>query len=435
MEIGAASLLIFGGLGALIALGVPYAHAAGAIAVVTVIASFGPPALFLLASRTYDLATSFALIAVPLFVLMAGILEQTGIARDLYVVVARSTARLRGGIGIATVVIAVVLGATTGIIGGEIVLLGLVALPQMLLHGYDRRLAIGLCCAGGALGTMVPPSIVLVFYGVTTGTAIGDLFLASALPALLLALMYAGYTWFIALFFPQRAPLPKRSEAQPHQILRTARDFGLPAGVAASVLGTIYAGVASVSEAAGCGVAGTLIAALVRRELQRDVLKAALTRTVVACGAVMWLVFATSALIGAYHAIGGLAFAQATLSGLVRDQGSFIAVAVVSFLALGFVLDWIAILFLTMPLFGPLMQRFMIDPVWLGVVFNLTVQVAYLTPPMGPACFYLKSVAPPEISLDEIFAAMWPFVGLQVAVLIMLLTVPDLALWLPRVLR
>jgi tripartite ATP-independent transporter DctM subunit len=437
MDIGTLSALIFGGLAALLMLGVPFAHAAGAISVVTAAAMFGPNALFIVSSRTYELATSFPIVAVPMFVLMAALLEGSGIARDLYAVIGRATRRLPGGVGLATVAIALVLGATTGIIGGEIVLLGLVALPQMLRLGYDSRLAIGIVCAGGALGTMMPPSIVLIFFGIMTGTPIGDLFLASATPAVLLAALYTLYVLAVARFAPNRAPVapPDAREDGGPRGLAALRDVGLPVAVAAGVLGSIYLGIASISESAACGVAGVLAATWARGELSRALLTRAVRQTFVTCGVVMWLVFATNALVGVYNAVGGIAYAQSILSGVAQDRASFIAVSVAVFLILGFFLDWIAILFLTLPVFGPMLRQYGIDPVWFGVVFNLTVQIAYLTPPMGPACFYLKSVAPPSITLQQIYHAMWPFIGLQLIGLGLLLAVPDIALWAPAALR
>lgn len=434
MGVGTLSLLLFGGVVGLLVAGVPFAFAAGAVAVVAALLMFGSDAMFLISSRTFEMANSFSLVAVPMFVLMASVLERSGIARDLYAVMHRAVARVHGGVGIATVFIALVLGATTGIIGGEIVLLGLVALPQMLRLGYDRKLAMGLVCAGGSLGTMMPPSIVLIFYGIMTNTSIGDLFLASATPACLLAGLYIAYIYLRARLDPRIAPpdIEGKSQVEAPTGWRAWRDVGLPLLVAASVLGSIYLGIASITESAACGVAGVLFATWVRGEFSLKLLDAAVKQTFLTCGVVMWLVFGTNALVGVYNAIGGIAFAQQLLGGLATSPASFIALAMAVFLVLGFFFDWIAILFLTMPIFGPMLGRYGVDPIWFGILFNMCMQIAYLTPPMGPACFYLKSVAPPEISLQQIFAAMWPFIGLQVIGLILVILFPTIALWLPR---
>lgn len=432
MTLGLISLLMLGGLVGLLVLGVPFAFAAGAIAVIVALASFGPDSMFLISSRTFDLANGFTLVAVPMFVLMASILEKSGIARELYTALQFLAGRIRGGVAVLTMVIAFILGATTGIVGGEVVLLGLVALPQMLRLGYDRRLALGTICAGGSLGTMVPPSIVLVFFGLYAGVGIGELFMANIVPAMLLTGIYIAYILIRCTLQPELAPPVAADQLGPRPSLgQFARGVGLPLFVAASVLGSIYLGFASVTESAACGVAGVIFTAWVRGELTWALVRDALAQTMATCAMVMWLVFGTNALIGVYNGIGGIAFAQQLLGGIAAEGWQIVAISIVVFLFLGFFIDWIGILFLTMPIFLPLVKGFGYDLVWYGVIFNLTVQIAYLTPPFAPAAFYLKSVAPPEISLQDIFSACWPFIGLQVLALALVLTFPALVTTLP----
>ena len=212
MSVEAISAIFLFGLIALLVLGVPFAFASGILAAGVALVRFGPDSMYLLSSRTFDLVSSFSLTAVPMFVLMASILERSGIARDLYTALQYWVGRKRGGVAVVTTIIAFILGATTGIVGGEIILLGLVALPQMLRLGYDRKLALGTICAGGSLATMVPPSIVLVFYGITAQASIGDLFLASATPALLLAGIYIAYILIRCHLNPALAPIPSAEE-------------------------------------------------------------------------------------------------------------------------------------------------------------------------------------------------------------------------------
>jgi tripartite ATP-independent transporter DctM subunit len=433
MSLAVASLLIFGSLVALLVLGVPFAFAAGAIAVVAALFAFGPDAMFLIASRTFDLSQGFTLIAVPMFVLMASILEKSGIARDLYTALQFLAGRVRGGVAVLTMIIAFILGATTGIVGGEVVLLGLVALPQMLRLGYDRRLALGTICAGGSLGTMVPPSIVLVFYGLYAGVGIGELFLANIIPSVLLTSIYIAYILIRCSLQPELAPRVSVAELGPPPSLGVfIKGVGLPLLVAMSVLGSIYLGVASVTESAACGVAGVIFTAWVRGELSRDLVIAALRQTMFTCGMVMWLVFGTNALIGVYNAIGGIGYAQTLLGDIAGSPAMVLTISILVFLALGFFIDWIGILFLTMPIFLPLVKSYGYDLIWYGVIFNLTVQIAYLTPPFAPAAFYLKSVAPPEISLADIFRSCWPFVGLQLIALVLVVAFPGLVTALPQ---
>ena len=305
----------------LLTLGVPLAFVAGSIAVVITLSEFGPNALFVMGSRTVDLLESFSLVAVPMFVLMASVLERSGVAKDLYDAFNVWAGRLRGGVALITTVVAVFLGATTGIIGGEIVLLGLVALPQMLRLGYDRKLAIGTITAGGSLGTMIPPSIILIFYGLTAQVSISALFLATILPGLLLAALYMLYILTRVNLNPALAPVADIDVPFADK-LRALRGVALPLLVAFSVLGSIYSGLASVSEAAALGVVGSLLAAVLRGAFSWRMLRDALAQTFKTCGVVLWLVFGTNALIGVYNAIGGIAFAKGLLTGSRATRSS-----------------------------------------------------------------------------------------------------------------
>jgi tripartite ATP-independent transporter DctM subunit len=436
LDIGTLSLLILVAIVALIAAGVPFAFSTGAIAVVLCLWKFGPDSLGLLASRTYSFLDSYVLVSVPLFIMMASLLERAGLARDLYNALYVWSGRIRGGVAAMTVLVSVVLAATVGVIGGEIVLLGLIALPQLLRLGYDQKLAVGTICAGGALGTMIPPSIILVFFGLTAGVSVGDLFVASLLPGLSLALLYIVYILVRCGLNPALGPAPTREElALPlAQKLKLLKGVALPLAVAFSVLGSIYLGLASVTEAAGMGVAGTLLAIALRRELSWDLIRTAVRQTMSTCGIVLWLVLGTNALIGVYNVLGGIDYAQALLRDLPFPPVIVLILMMVIWVFLGFFIDWIGILLLTMPIFVPTIRAMGYDPIWFGILFNLCMQIAYLTPPFAPAAFYLKGVAPPAISLERIFAAMWPFIGLQLIGLGLVFAFPSIATWLPKVL-
>lgn len=434
MDIGTISLLIVAAMVGLLMLGVPLAFVSGAIAVVLAYTHFGLGGLFIVGSRTAEFVGSFALVAVPMFVLMASIMERSGVARDLYRAFHIWAGRMPGGIAVITIFVAVILGATTGIIGGEIVLLGLIALPQMLKLGYDKKLAIGTITAGGSLGTMIPPSIILIFYGITAQVSISHLFLATVVPGLLLAALYIAYILVRCGLNPTLGP--PLSEAERNiplsEKLALLKNVALPLTVAAAVLLSIYAGFASITESAAVGVAGTIFAAWVRGELTLAMIGGALIQALKTCGMVFWLVFGTNALIGVYNLLGGIVFAKDLLSGISSEPAVVLAVMIAVFILLGFFIDWIGILFLTMPIFLPTLQLLGYDPIWFGIVFNLSTQIAYLTPPFGPACFYLKGAAPPEVSLQDIFAAQWPFIALQCLGLLLVVLFPGLSLWLPN---
>jgi tripartite ATP-independent transporter DctM subunit len=436
MSIEIVSLLILGGLIGFLTIGVPFAFAAGAIAVMVAWSYFGPQSMFIISSRTFELVTDYTLVAIPMYVLMASLIERSGIARDLYSALNRVFGRFRGGVLIATLAIAFVLGATTGIVGGEVVLLGLVALPQMMRLGYSNKLTLGTITAGGSLGTMVPPSIVLILYGITAGVSISDLFMATATPAVLMVSLYAAYVLFRVWRDPSLAPPMSEEQMGPRSTpLEALRNVGFPVFIVLSVLGSIYAGLASITESAAFGVLGVLVAVILRGEFSASMLRSALAQTMVTCGVVLWLVFGTNALIGVYNAIGGIRFAQELISGVAAEPAMLIAITILVFLILGFFIDWIGILFLTTPIFLPLIKQAGFDPIWFGVIFNMTVQVAYLTPPFAPSAFYLKSVAPPSVTLTDIYRSSLPFVGLQLIALGLVITFPQIALWLPQLLR
>ncbi|WP_299690762.1 TRAP transporter large permease subunit [uncultured Tateyamaria sp.] len=434
MDIGTITLLILGAMALMLMLGVPLAFVSGAIAVVLTVTQFGWNALFLVGSRTVEFLDSFALIAVPMFVIMASIMERSGVAGDLYRAFHVWAGGLRGGIGVVTTCAAVLLGATTGIIGGEIVLLGLIALPQMLKLGYDKKLAIGTITAGGSLGTMIPPSIILIFYGLTAEVSISHLFLATLMPGLMLASLYIAYILIRCGLNPTMGP-PLSMEERNMPLADKLRLFGgvlLPMLVAGGVLVSIYAGFASITESAALGAFGAAVAAWVRGRFSLTMLRAVLVQALRTCGMVFWLVFGTNALIGVYNLMGGIDFARTTLGGVSDEPAVILCVMIGVFILLGFFIDWIGILFLTMPVFLPVLTALGYDPIWFGIVFNLSMQIAYLTPPFGPACFYLKGAAPPGVTLQDIFAAQWPFIGIQVVALIIVVLWPGLSLWLPQ---
>jgi tripartite ATP-independent transporter DctM subunit len=430
IEWGSALMLVM--LLALLMTGKPLAFVTLLVAMFFTFFWIGPNALPLITSRIFSFTTSYVFVAVPMFVLMASILDRSGIAKDLFNAMNLIGGRLRGGVAVQTVVVAVFLAAMSGIIGGETVLLGLLALPQMLRLGYDRNLAIGTVCAGGALGTMMPPSIVLIIYGLIANVSIGDLFTASFVPALMLGGFYVAYILIRAHLNPSLAPIV-HDEAYDQPLsekLKALKGVILPIIVAISVLGSIYAGIASVTEASGVGVVGIIVSTWLRRELTWELLKDSARRTLETCGMIIWIGIGASALVGVYSLMGGIHFVE----NLILDLGGGSPYAVLLImmsilLVLGMFLDWVGVALLTMPIFVPIVIKMGFDPVWFGVVFCMNMQVSFLTPPFGPAAFYLKSVAPPDITLGHIFRSLLPFIGLQILALALLIIFPEIAMW------
>ncbi|MEJ2766308.1 TRAP transporter large permease subunit [Photobacterium sp. MCCC 1A19761] len=433
MGIGWGSLLMLVMMIGLLLTGMQLAFVTDFVAIFFTLGWFGVDALPLIASRTYSFASGYVFLAVPMFVLMAALLDRSGIARDLFDAMKSVGRKVRGGVAVQTLLVAVLLASMSGVIGGETVLLGILALPQMLRLGYDRKLAIGTTCAGGALGTMLPPSIVLIIYGMTASVSIGDLFKASFVPALLLAASYIGYVLIRCKLNPALAPLPSDSlngEAEPDEEISYFKALFFPLLSVAVVLGSIYTGVASVTEASALGVVGIMISALIRKEMSWSMLKDSAVATMRTCGMIMWIGIGASALVGVYNLMGGIDFVEETILAL-SGGSAFVTLMImmVILLVLGMFLDWVGVALLTMPIFVPIITSLGYDPVWFGVVFCLNMQVSFLSPPFGPAAFYLKSVAPKDISLGEIFSSLLPFIALQVFVLSLVILFPQLAMW------
>ncbi len=436
-SIATISLLMLAGFVVLIfGLGTPIGFATGLIAVIFCVLFRDIDALSIVTFRTYGFVNSYVLLSVPMFLLMAAVLDRSGVAHDLYDALKIWAGRLPGGIGVMTLIAASVMAAMTGIIGGEVILLGLVALPQMLRLGYDSKLAIGIVCAGGSLGVMIPPSLVLVFYGLTTSVSIGDLFLASTIPGLMMAGLYMAYVLIRCAINPKLGPPapPEIYNIPLSQKFAALRKVILPLFIIFSVLGSIYTGLASVSEAAAVGVAGVMVAAAVRGTLNWAMFRDSLYTTMSTCGLLIWLTIGANAMVGVYNLLGGISYLKAIMTGLPLDPLGVILVMMAILLLLGCFMDWFSIMLLTMPIFAPTVQALGYDLIWFGVLFNIVMQVGYLSPPFGQAAFYLKSVTPPEISLNHIFVSLIPFMGLQMIALTIVLLVPDVAMWLPRML-
>ena len=300
----------------------------------------------------------------------------------------------------------------------------------MLRLGYDRKLAIGTTCAGGALGTMLPPSIVLIIYGMTASVSIGDLFKASFLPAFILAGCYIGYVLIRCKLNPALAPIPSDSGEEEEPQVSYFKALFFPLLSVAVVLGSIYTGVASVTEASALGVVGIMISAVIRGEMNFKMLKESAIATMRTCGMIMWIGIGASALVGIYNLMGGIDFVEEVILGLSGGSALLtLLIMMAILLVLGMFLDWVGVALLTMPIFVPIVISLGYDPIWFGVVFCLNMQVSFLSPPFGPAAFYLKSVAPKDISLGEIFQSLLPFIGLQIFVLSLVIMFPELAMW------
>ena len=536
MDIGTISLVLMLGLLVLLAIGMPLGLASAILAVLVLVMKFEPALLMnplafgdgmltgrpgsgplnILAQKIYGLLTDYVLISIPLFIFMAALLERSGIAKAMYSSLNVWMSGLRGGIAVVTSIMAVIMAAMSGIIGGEVVLLGLIALPQMLRLGYNQNLAIGTICASGSLGTMIPPSIVLIIYGLITETSIKALFTASFLPGFMLASFFIIYIIIRTQLRPQDAPLPDPIPGEPQgrdkgmlflaflnvllagfstilflRVLfltasgqnvavegvdeifwgtpghvgwfagilavslalaffvfgkeRTATGWNMGKGlvppivVIGVVLGSIYGGITGITEAAGMGAVAVFMIALFRGEASMELVWDSLMRTLKSTGTIIWVTIGAAALAGAYTIAGGPTYVANFIIGQELPTMSILLMMMLILLFMGAFMDWVGIVLLIIPVFLPIVQRLPIEEigllgelqpkylaVWFGVLFCMNMQVSFLSPPFGPAAFYLKSVAPPHISLTDIFRGFLPFICIQLLALSVMLIWPPI---------
>ncbi len=433
MSIELLSLLFVAVFAAILLTGLPLAFATGAVAVVFAVALFGWPGLTLVVSRVFTLMGNYVLVSVPLFVFMACVLERAGIAEAIFRAAYVWAGRMRGGLAVAVIISCALMATMVGVIGAEIVTMGVVALPAMLSRGYKKELALGCICAGGGLATLIPPSVVFIMYGLTAGVSIGELYAAGVVPGLMLAAMYIAYIVIRCHQRPDFAPAASEAELAItlRQKIGLLRELVVPALVAFGVLGSLYFGWATPTEAAGVGVLGAVLAMWWNGKLAWTKLRLAAEDTAKVTVMLYWLFFGSSALIGVYTLAGGTKLVQDVMTSLPVGPIGVVIMIQVIWIVLGCFIDWIGILLLTAPIFVPVVIALGFDPVWMGVLFCMNMQISYISPPFGPAAFYLKGVTPPGISLADIFRSIWPYLGLQFVALGLVIAFPQIALWLP----
>jgi tripartite ATP-independent transporter DctM subunit len=427
MSIELVTILMFGGMLALMLIGVPLGVTSGIIASLFLLDPDKFNLLVLISGRIYSFINTYALVAVPFFIFMAALMERSGIAHDIFEALRVWGGRRPGGLGAITVVVAMILAATTGVVGGEVMLLGMIALPQLLRLGYDEKLSIGLITAGGALGTMIPPSFNLIIFALTANVSVGHLFTASFIPGVIMGGTYISYILIRCYLNPALGPKQSGADMPIGKKIALLGRLFMPLLVGVTVLGSIYLGVAAVTEAAALGAFAMLLITGWRRKLSLPILWDISMQTIRTTGVVLWLVFGAVALIGVYNYLGGINFVKNLF--LVSDLPPFMLMGIMLavWVVLGCFMEGTAICLLTVPVFAPVVTALGYDLIWFGVMFSITCQIGYVTPPLGTAAFYMKSVTPPHISLETIFASLWPFVGLQILVLLFVWAVPSIA--------
>ncbi|MGB7304730.1 MAG: TRAP transporter large permease subunit [Burkholderiaceae bacterium] len=429
------TLLFFGLLFAFIMLGVPLAFVLGGLSVIFLYFEQGPIAFYLIASKMWDLMETSSLIAIPLYVFMAMILERSGVAHDLYRMMHLWWGGVRGGLAFGTVAICTIFAAMSGISGAAVVTMGTIALPQMLDRGYDKRLALGAINAGGGWGILIPPSILMVLYALISEVSIGKLFAAGVGPGLLLFALVSIYIIVRCWLQPELGPaLPKDQRASWPEKLGALKAVILPILIIIMVLGAIFAGLATVTEAAAVGVLGALLASAVNRRLSWAVVSEAARRTFRLTTIIAWIVFAAHAYSMAYTAMGAETFITDLTEMIPGGKwGAMLFMMIVLFL-LGMVLDPVGIMLITLPVFLPLVKAHGFDEVWFGILFVVMMEISYMTPPFGFNLFYLRSVAPPEVTMKDIYMSVGPYTVVELTGLFIIVLFPPIALWLPNLL-
>jgi len=435
MSIELITILMFGGLVGMLLLGMPVAFATGGVAVIFIATLWGPHALSVVALRISGQMYQYLLFAIPLFIFLACILERAGLIEDMFTCFMEWSGRLRGGLAVAVILTGTLLAAVMGIIGAAVVTLGIIALPTMLERGYDEKFAMGAIMAGGTLGILIPPSILFIMYALVAAESCGKLFMGGVLPGLVLSALFCTYSLIRCWRNPSLGPaLPKEELAKLtwKKKLFDLRGIAPPLLLIFAIFGSILGGVASITEAAGIGAFGGMVIAAIKGRLTWKNVWEASQRCVTTTAMVLWTVFGAQAFVAFYIAQGGDKFVTDLIVGTGLGPYGILAMIMGILIFLGMFIDWVGIMYLCVPIFLPIIKFYGFDPLWFGVIYNVNMQISFLSPPFGYALFYLKGVAPPDTKMEDIFRAALPFMGLQLIGLIICIRWTWLCTWLPN---
>jgi tripartite ATP-independent transporter DctM subunit len=420
----------------LLSLGVPVALTLAISGFVFGYVGFGSLLFSLLPARIFGVTANYTLIAIPLFVFMGVMLEKSKIANELMDVIGHLSGGLRGGMGIGIVLVGVLMGATTGIVGATIVTLGLLTLPTLLRRGYNKSLACGAICASGTLGQLIPPSTILILLADIMGQSVGTLFAAAMLPGLMLAGIFCLYFLFIGLVRPDMAPpvpLEERQAMPRRVLLGKLMKVGVPPiALVVAVLGSIIGGIAAPTEAASMGALGSMIVAAGLGRLNWSTLRETVYATGRITAAMMFVLVCAQVFALAFRGLQGEKLVHDAFALVPGGTSGLILFMLLLIFILGFFIEWIEISYIVVPMFLPLLNAAGVDPVWMSTLIAVNLQTSFLTPPFGWALFYLRSVAPPEVSTLDIYKGVIPFIVLQLGALALVFFFPGIATWLPK---
>jgi len=434
MSIELITILLFISLFTLIFLGLPLAFCLGSVSIIFTFFILGPKSLYLLANRTSGAMFNYVMLAVPLFMFMANILEKSGLADDLYSAFHVWMGPLRGGLAIGTVLICTAMAAMSGVSAAAVLTMGIIAVPAMLRRGYDKSMVLGSTMAGGALGQLIPPSVLMVVYGGMAGVSVGKMFMGGVFPGLLLSGLFIIYIGVRCFFQKDLGPALTREEREAitwKMKFVALKAVILPVLLILGVLGSIFQGIATPTEAAAIGAFGSILCGLIYRRLTWQVFRNACMNTLKSSCMVMWIMIGSLLFVSFYFGAGGADFVKDTLIGFKDYRWSIILGMQIIIFILGCLMDPAGIVMLCTPLWIPIIKALGFDPLWFGVLFIVNLEMSYLTPPFGYNLFYMKSIAPPGVTMADIYRSVTPFVALQAVGLILCMIFPEIITWLP----
>ncbi|RJQ83918.1 MAG: TRAP transporter large permease subunit [Desulfobacteraceae bacterium] len=435
MGIESVTILMFFFFMAGLFIGIPLAFVLGATGVVFTIALWGINGLYVVPSLTWQMMGSEVLIAVPLFVLMGAVLQRSGIADDLYDVAYKWAGSINGGLGAGTIAICALFAAMAGIAGAATVSLGLIALPAMRKRGYSVGLSVGTIAAGGTLGILIPPSVPMIFYALFARMSIGQLFLAGILPGLLFGALLASYILIMGKLRPDTCPsIPLEERASLREKFSALPEVMPALILIILVLGSIFSGVATPTESASVGVVGSFFVALIKRRVNFQLIKESTFQTVHITTMVIWVMMGAAVFAAVYQALGASQLVDkiAATGDFAVNRWFIMGLILAILFIVGMFLDASAIVILFVPTMVPLITKLGFDPLWFSVIFIITLMVGYLSPPFGLSLFYMKGIAPKDVSTSAIYRSVLPFIGIFLFGIVLLTLFPGIVLWLPK---
>ncbi|WP_319406257.1 TRAP transporter large permease subunit [uncultured Desulfosarcina sp.] len=431
MSVTMLSILFFGAVLICLLMGLPLSFSLGGVSIIFLYFTWGPESFYMQVALTWGNMNKFTLVAIPMFIFMAMIMEQAGMANALYDAMYLWFGGLGGGLAVGTCVICAIFGAMCGVSGAAVVTMGTIALPSMLKYKYDKSLALGCINAGGSWGILIPPSVTMILYCLLTGESVGKMFAAGVMPGLLCLVMVSSYILIRCFFNPSLGPpIPEEERGNWKQKIISLKSVILPIIVVLMVLGSIMGGVTTPTEAAAMGILGSLISAKVYGQLKWPVVKEASIKTLRVSSMIMWIIFGAYSFSSAYDSMGAAELMKELMIHIPGGRWGAIIFMQAILLFLGMLLDPAGIMMICLPVFLPVVEYYKFDTLWFGILFVMNMELGYMTPPFGFNLFYLKGIVPRGITMADIYRSVIGYAAVQLAALIVIMIFPDIATWL-----